>query len=130
MLFPLQFYQHCLCIPSFGQLRHFSLAFPETALKADSVLPAIGKVVSVPVDFICQNAFRIMTRSFEIPLNGCDENITFVISIKRHLFYPGHSLFIKAEIHFSGSEESQVPYGEVFLAFRFYSETVLHTFPQ
>lgn len=47
-----------------------------------------------------------------------------------HLFYPGHSLFIKAEIHFSGSEESQVPYGEVFLAFRFYSETVLHTFPQ
>jgi len=32
MLFPLQFYQHCLCIPSFGQLRHFSLAFPETAL--------------------------------------------------------------------------------------------------
>ena len=40
-----------------------------------------------------------MPRSFEIPLSGYDENITFVIGIKRHLFYPGHSLFVKAEIH-------------------------------
>ena len=32
MLFPLRFAQHCLCIPSFGQLWHFSLVFPETAL--------------------------------------------------------------------------------------------------
>ena len=63
------------------------------------MLPAIDKVVSIPVDFICQDAFWIMPRSFEISLSGCDENITFVIGIKRHLFYPGHSLFVKAEIH-------------------------------
>lgn len=48
------------------------------------MLPAIDKVVSVPVDFICQDAFRIMPHSFEIPLSGCDENITFVFCVSSH----------------------------------------------
>ena len=51
--------------------------------------------------FFCWDAFRIMTHSLEIPLSGCDENISFVIGIKTHLFYPDHPLFICILITFS-----------------------------
>ena len=67
--------------------------------QADSAFLTISKVVSVPVDFICQDAFRIMAGSFKVPFDSCNENITFVIGIKRYLFYPCHSFFVETEIH-------------------------------
>lgn len=40
-----------------------------------------------------------MASSFKVPFDSCNENITFIIGIKRHLFYPGHSFFVETKIH-------------------------------
>ena len=36
-----------------------------------------------------------MSCSLIVPFSGCDENIAFVIGIKRQLFYPRHSFIYK-----------------------------------
>ena len=64
------------------------------------MFPAVCKVVSVPIDLICQNTFRIISCSLKIPFHGYNENITFAIGIKRQLLYPGHSFFVKTQIRF------------------------------
>lgn len=62
--------------------------------------PTVSKVISVPVNLICQDAFQIMPCSLIIPLSSCNENIAFVIGIKRQFLYTRHSFFAQTDIHF------------------------------
>lgn len=66
--FPLQSGQHYPCIRSFCRFHHFSFVCHETVRLSGFRAPAINKVVSISVDFICLNAFWIMTHSFKVPL--------------------------------------------------------------
>lgn len=77
----------------------FFFGLPRAARTSAPAFPAISKVVPVLIDFICQNELRIMVCSFKVPFGDRNENIAFVISIKLHLFYPGHSFFIETQIH-------------------------------
>ena len=66
--------------------------------KPDSTLLTVLQILAVPIDLVCQDTLRIVSRPCIVVLDRSDQNFTFVVRVKGLLLDPGHAMIVDTHI--------------------------------